>query len=514
MYPAEIGPYRIEGCLAKGTWSCLYIARDVHHTLIVIKALSPRSQDYQEALKRFQKEAHILQKLSHPYIVKLLGSGVFEETPYIAMERLEGVSLREWILYRPFSLSQAVHLILDIAYAICHLHTHGVVHRDLKPENILLTPERSPRLLDFGIARLLADQEEDVHQEPTTFMGTPVYMSPEQRDHPQYVSYTSDLYSLGIIAYEIILGRLSQGHIHLALMPKGMQKILRRMLQPNVLDRYPDIVDFIVDLSSYLNSAQFLDETRAVQPLYPFWEQLQRTQQSLLPRELSPSQIFISAISYRDHTVTWGGYLDRLTFTSHDDMYEELVILAESCRLGAEGVSAVSSLRARLHSLLHTPKPLQEHLEALEKQMILEGNLEGMFFLHGLHFNQDKQRIRAFSYGTAGIWWIEGDQVHSIEESESLNALFGMSAPSSLKSIEKPYNPLRRWILHTHAVIVHDEQPAATSLYTPLAWKKRLLETASYSPQDQANALMKPALRQGFVDIHAPLQACLVLQEL
>lgn len=509
MYPSEIGPYRIEGYLAKGSLSSLYIARDANFLPVVIKALADKVQNHKEALDRFQKEAQILEKVSHPYIVKLLQHGIWEGIPYIAMESLEGASLREWILYRPFSLTQAIHLILDIAYAVCHLHTHGVVHRDLKPENILLTPDRLPKLLDFGIARLLTDQGEGSNQEPLSIMGTPVYMSPEQRDHPQYVSYASDIYSLGIIAYEVVLGRLSQGHIHLALMPKGMQKILRKALQPNVQDRYPDVVDLIVDLSSYLNGAQFSEESRGIQPLYPFWEQLQRAQQTFLPSLLSPSEGFISAISYRDRTVTSGSYIDRISPSLNEDFY----VLAESCKPGAEGSVAVSSLRARMRCLLRDDKPIQEQLHELERQMMTEGDLEGLFFLHGIYLSKTEQHIKAFCYGGMGLWYLEGEKIHSIKEWGECNALFGTYPTKAVKFVEKKHNGLRRWILHTHYVVAESEEHSEGFLYTPLSWKKRLMETLSFSPQEQANALMKIDPRHGLVDIHSPLQACLVLQE-
>lgn len=543
MYPSQIGSYPIDGYLKKkSTWSCLYLAHDANQLPIVVKALSEQVQDHQDALLRFEREAHILQTVSHPYIVKLLESGVWEGLPYIAMEYVEGISLREWILYRPLSLTQAVHLILDIAYAICHLHTHGVVHRDLKPENILLTTDRRPKLLDFGIARLLSDQNEESVQEPVSIMGTPVYMSPEQREHPQYVSYTSDLYSLGIIAYEMVLGRLSQGHIYLALMPKGMQKILRKALQPNIQDRYPDIVDFIVDLSGYLHGTQFSEEAQSIQPLYPFWEQLQHAQQQFFPSHL-PTLNGVCAISCRDRTVTWGVYMDRLMLPSLggsqmdgsqvensqvDSSQEELFILAESRRPGAEGLIAISALRTRLRQLCHDIKDIQplqelsEYLYALERDIMTEADI-GLFALHVLFFSKPRHCIQAFSYGTAGICWVEDGEVHSMGEWGECNTFFGSCATKSIKSVQKPYASSRRWILHTHYVVAQSEQTkqieqnlegyAEGCLYTPLAWKKRIMETRSHSPQAQANALMQSDPHHGLVSIHSPCQACLVLQE-
>ena len=204
-------------------------------------------------------EAEIITLTDHPNIVKLFGHGEWEEGLYIAMEFIQGISLRQFILQTPISLKRALEIILDIAYALCHLHTHGVIHRDLKPKNILLSENNQIKVIDFGIAQLLTEQTQEQSQSQK-LIGTPVYMSPEQRANPESVSYPSDIHSLGIISYELILGKLSHGQVHLSLMPKGIQKILFNCLQPNIIDRYQDIVDFISDVSSYLNSSALQKE--------------------------------------------------------------------------------------------------------------------------------------------------------------------------------------------------------------------------------------------------------------
>ena len=171
---------------------------------------------------------------------------------YIAMEFIQGISLRQYILQTPVSLKKALEIILDIAYALCHLHAHGVIHRDLKPENIIISDSGIVKVIDFGIAQILSEKKDDIGDFKQRTIGTPIYMSPEQKEYPEGVSYPTDIYSLGIIAYELILGKLSHGLIHLSLMPKGLQKIFNKMLQSKPEERYHDIVDLISDLSAYI----------------------------------------------------------------------------------------------------------------------------------------------------------------------------------------------------------------------------------------------------------------------
>ncbi|CRX37746.1 serine/threonine protein kinase [Estrella lausannensis] len=254
--PQFIGPYKIESLLEKGGMSILYLgSRPGTSEPTTIKVLSPKYLSRDDVIQRFLHEAEIIALADHPNIVKLFGYGEWEGGLYIAMEFIEGISLRQHLLRHPISLKQAIEIIIDIAYALCHLHTHGVIHRDLKPENILLTEGGAIKVIDFGIAQILEKPKEDSAPEHPKVIGTPIYMSPEQKEKPEEVSYASDIYSLGIIAYELILGKLCHGRIHLSLMPKGVQKILSKALQPDQKNRYQDIVDLIGDLSNYLHSS-------------------------------------------------------------------------------------------------------------------------------------------------------------------------------------------------------------------------------------------------------------------
>ncbi len=251
--PSMVGPYRIESRLTKGGMSFLYLATHPKSgEPVVVKILSPKFITNNEMVSRFLKEAEIISMTDHPNIVKLYDQGKWEKGLFIAMEFVQGVSLRQFILQKSLSQKRALQIIQEVAYALLHLHTHGVIHRDLKPENILITEYGGVKVIDFGIAQLHTEIPEDTTLKKGKFLGTPVYMSPEQKKNPDLASFVSDIYSLGIIAYELILGRLSHGVIHFSFLPSDLRPIIDKALQADPKMRYQDIVDFITDINAYL----------------------------------------------------------------------------------------------------------------------------------------------------------------------------------------------------------------------------------------------------------------------
>lgn len=285
--PNKIGPYPIEELLDEGGMSVLYLGRNPEtNERLIVKTLSQKFLSNPDVTRRFLAEAEIIALADHPNIVRLYGSGKWEGGLYIAMEYVHGITLRHFLQNTPLSLKRALEILLGISYALCHLHTHHVIHRDLKPENILIASDGKVKVIDFGIAQLLysssINQEE---AETKRFIGTPIYMSPEQREDPTHVSYPSDIYSLGIIAYELIIGRISQGQIHLSLLPKGLQKIIAHTLLPLPEERYHDVVDFISDISHYFHSSSLEKEKRPQDHLI---EEVEKMKDSLRPL-LQPS---------------------------------------------------------------------------------------------------------------------------------------------------------------------------------------------------------------------------------
>jgi len=256
--PEHIRGYRIEELVKTGGMSTIY--RAIHpetEEVVAIKVLSPKYLKDDEVIQRFLKESEIIAMADHPNIVKLYDQGDWEGGLFIAMEYIDGITLYQHLQNHKLSYRQAIDIALEISYALCHLHTHGVIHRDLKLENILMTGENTIKVIDFGIAQILNEKGASTGKR-RRIVGTPIYMSPEQKVNPDSVSYPSDIYSLGIILYELVLGRTNHGKVILSRMPRGLQPILRKCLQPLAANRYSDIVALISDLSDYRNSKEFL----------------------------------------------------------------------------------------------------------------------------------------------------------------------------------------------------------------------------------------------------------------
>jgi len=343
--PKSIGPYKIESLLNKGGMSLLYLALSPKtQKPLVIKVLSPKYLENTEVVDRFLKEAKIIGLTDHPNIIKLYDQGQWEKGLFIAMEFIQGISLKQFILQKSLSPKKALQIILQVAYALCHLHTHGVIHRDLKPENILICESGQIKVIDFGIAQL----DQDIHKGRETqrkrIMGTPIYMSPEQKDNPKKVSYASDIYSLGIITYELFLGRLSHGVIHLTLLPKNLRTIIEKALKINPEERYQDIVDFISDISSYIKS---YDEQEKFQPEEPeeIGENLFQSQSICQPKKFDSPQLEVG-IKLQDGLFFTGLYYD--FFKVGQKVY---FVIAEPKKAGMDSIITTSILRGACRML-------------------------------------------------------------------------------------------------------------------------------------------------------------------
>src|SRR5215471_16320792 len=210
MEGRRIGPYEILRELGAGGMGTVYLAArvdGVFRKFVAIKIVKAEAAS-PEALRRFQKEREILASLDHPNIARILDCGSTDEgLPYLVMEYVEGKRIDAYCDEHRLSVSERLRLLGTVFSAIRYAHEKHVVHRDLKPSNILVTADGTVKLLDFGIAKLLPGPEETISLTRTNLLAmTPEYASPEQI-RGEAVTPLSDVYSLGVLAYELLTGR-------------------------------------------------------------------------------------------------------------------------------------------------------------------------------------------------------------------------------------------------------------------------------------------------------------------
>jgi serine/threonine-protein kinase len=202
----KYGRYEIRDEIGRGSMGVVYRAHDPHiDRIIALKVLRHDRIVSEEFVQRFLKEAKAIGRLSHPSIVTVYDVGQDQGNLYIAMEFLEGISLDKIIEKKRLNIEEIIDLGVQVAEALNYAHQQGVIHRDIKPANIVLTPDSRVRITDFGIARI-EDPESTRQTQAGDILGTPSYMSPEQVQG-QEVDGRSDLYSLGVILYELLTGK-------------------------------------------------------------------------------------------------------------------------------------------------------------------------------------------------------------------------------------------------------------------------------------------------------------------
>ena len=214
-FPRQFGAYRLLRRVGVGGIGIVFEAeQDVPARRVAIKILHPGACD-QAALDRFRHEVHALGRLDHPHIARVYefstGDLGFGAQPYVAMEYVEGASLLDHAARRGLSPDDRIGLLARVADAVHHMHLKGVVHRDLKPANVLVSEDGNPKVVDFGVASLRGAGFSTLTRSGE-ILGTPRYMSPEQvRGASRDVDPRTDIYALGVVAYELLGGRMPYG---------------------------------------------------------------------------------------------------------------------------------------------------------------------------------------------------------------------------------------------------------------------------------------------------------------
>jgi serine/threonine protein kinase/tetratricopeptide (TPR) repeat protein len=269
----SIGHYQVVSLLGLGGMGQVYLAEDTKLGRKVALKLLPTSYTRDESrLRRFQQEARAASALNHPNILTIHELGEVNGEQFIATEFVEGETLRERLKRAPLNSAETLDIAVQIAGALAAAHKAGIVHRDIKPENIMLRHDGYVKVLDFGLAKLTEQQEpatqrratENVDISSGLVMGTVKYMSPEQA-RGQQVDPRSDIFSFGVVLYEMIAGRppfegknsnelistiLKEEPSPLTDVPEETQRLISKALRKKKEDRYQTIEELLADLKS------------------------------------------------------------------------------------------------------------------------------------------------------------------------------------------------------------------------------------------------------------------------
>jgi serine/threonine protein kinase len=266
---SEVGLYRIIERFGQGGMATVFKA---HHSVLkrdaALKFLHPAFLEDPEFVRRFRHEARMIAGLEHPNIVPVFDFAEHDGLPYLAMKFVEGETLKARLARGPVSIAETTRILQAVAQGLAYAHMQGILHRDIKPSNILLGEDQVIYLVDFGIARIAASAQSTLSSE--MLIGTPQYMSPEQARSDADLDGGTDIYSLGIVLYELLVGDvpfdadtpISIIHDHLYTppelpravfkkLPKGLEQVISIALSKKREDRYESAEDM---LAAYLEA--------------------------------------------------------------------------------------------------------------------------------------------------------------------------------------------------------------------------------------------------------------------
>lgn len=393
--PEKIGDYKIESLFKTGGMGLIYLA--IHpktKETVVVKVLLSKHLKDKSMVSRLVREARVMGITNHPNIVKLYDLGQWEEGIFVAMEYIQGISLRQFIREKALTPKKAIEIVFQIAQGLAHLHSQGIVHRDLKPENILITESGTIKLIDFGISIFLEVPEMDLITTRNMRLGTPTYMSPEQREHPKKISYATDIFSLGIITYELFLGRSSHGIVYLDLLPTKLKRIIEKAVQLDPDKRHEDIVHFINEISAFQKTIDQKEElSDEVMGLF------KDTHAFLIPPKPPRWPEAEIGMGVREGTVFHSLYFDFLHLTqTHVG-----IIAAEPLEVGVHSLARASMLRGIIRTAVMQVKTPREILMTAKK-ILFEDRISQRFNVAFLLLDDDQGTLSYISCNFGSLW--------------------------------------------------------------------------------------------------------------
>ena len=245
--------------IGRGGMGAVYKGRGlVSNLILAVKVMPPCAVDGGSIYHRITREVDSLGRLDHRNVVHMHEWGLAGNFPYIAMEFVDGPTLRQMLRFGPLDPSYALILFLQLCDGLQHVHGRGVIHRDIKPENLLIDKEGVLKIADFGLAKLNCDTgaSNKWQTSDSRRVGTPYYMAPEQVEKPEAVDHRADIYSAGAVLYEMLTGELPLGRFsppsEKAKVDSSLDGALFKALEKGVARRYQNIDEFKRDVETVL----------------------------------------------------------------------------------------------------------------------------------------------------------------------------------------------------------------------------------------------------------------------
>ncbi len=327
---ARLPNLEVTELLGHGGMGVVYKGRQTYlDRQVAIKVVRPDREVGEESQQRFIREARSLAKLVHPYIVTVFDFGEADDLCYLVMEYVEGTSLRQLIAKKAVTERDVRDFAPQIGEALQHAHECGVIHCDVKPDNILIDRRNRVRLVDFGLSRLLGGKADDDER----VAGTRGYMAPEQFSMPQCVDHRADIYSSGVVLYEMLTGKLPQKEQNrLSFLPpvdQRFQPIVSHATDQDRERRYQQIQQMNADLAQITRTPDTMIRLEQLVPapiedVFAAW-----TNPEQMSRWYAPSDDYTTPVAEADAKV---GGTYRVGMKHKDNSYLNLVC-GQYCRI-------------------------------------------------------------------------------------------------------------------------------------------------------------------------------------
>jgi len=480
--PNAVGPFIITGLLEETKIGPTYIGLNPETgESVAIRTLSKEFLDNEDFVKQFLDEAAIIYNAKHKNLIRCLGYGRDKNEVYVTLEYIQGISLTEYLsLNGSLPLKRAVNITLSIANGLSHLHSRGIVHSALSPDAILVTDAEDIKIIDFGIVTKYKLSKDSP------------YLSPEQKLN-NVVTYSSNIYSLGAIAYTLITGNRLADQFYWSQVPQPIQGMLFRATQVNPQDRYPDIVDLMTELQEYLNVAKS-PVKKSVSYLEALYRSLENVQETMLPKTIPNWEGIRIGLIHSQGVSIAGIYYDFIHIV--DGNY--VVLMAEPSAKGVEGVVYMAMLRGVIKATLENTRNPIEVATRLNRIMVAD-ETEEAFSLSFLLLSQSTNKLRYISCGDNRLWIYKKD-ASEVKKITMDNLGIGIDPDFVFHDVEVDWKPGDSLLVNTFAALSSTNVQENTA--NEEFFKKKLIELIQLPPQEQLNNLFQSLkdAKKGVID--------------